>query len=813
MDGNVEPAPEAGMPVPAVLDGPVAGKASTGTVDGGTSERKDSRHESANASAQSSASSSSSRLSIRIPRKAVSGEDSGCASVASSTCAVSEEANASHPANGAASSRDTEADGNPNEGRGAEMGEEGPSGENSDKDNDRKRSKGSKIKTIHGRKRRGQQDSDESAYSESDGEDDDEDTESDEAYSEENDDEYDDQEDNEDWNSYPRKHTKKVSSNFRSYAPPMSIPFQYSTMSFGPTQPLPSNMANIPMFAKLAQSHQAVRSPAPVHPGTFGVGLAHGTGQIPAETKVDPGVENPGLASAQLQELAKSAVNSLANVMQDGKKLQVILPRNAEAAANVRPSAELKETLTSMLASPQWRAALLAKLQMNRAISADQAAKLGLRPAAPAGALPQVPIAPMGMPYMMRPMMMPMSSYQYRPKPPKKKTTPSSASSASQLVDDIPIASRRERRTPKKQVDYSLFFKKDADEDDEEEEGDGEENIHEHGEDDDDEQRHSEEQGEGRSRYGQGRKSRRAIKTSGSKDHFNPGSRLAKRQSSSKQELHNDEQYEDLEDEDLMIHSSGASDDTGVEKILSHRVFEGKSQFLVKFRNLSYLHVDWISEEDMLEENNGASRIKRFLSKPLSVRHYSDKHPFNPEYIQIDRIVHGWEHPDENDHSITTASYLVKWIGLPYSEAIWEKKSTILGLIDGLEKLAEYERRPTLEERKTKTAPVGYRPGKNDFENMTESPIYKGGNTLRPYQLEGVNWLIYCWVNRQSCIIADEMGLGKTVQSVAFLNLIYNTYNVRGPFLVVAPLSTIPHWEREFEAWTGNCKLGHPAKL
>ena len=50
--------------------------------------------------------------------------------------------------------------------------------------------------------------------------------------------------------------------------------------------------------------------------------------------------------------------------------------------------------------------------------------------------------------------------------------------------------------------------------------------------------------------------------------------------------------------------------------------------------------------------------------------------------------------------------------------------------------------------------------------------------------------------------MADEMGLGKTVQSVTFLNEIHNTYHIRGPFLVVAPLSTIPHWFREFEAWT-----------
>ena len=46
------------------------------------------------------------------------------------------------------------------------------------------------------------------------------------------------------------------------------------------------------------------------------------------------------------------------------------------------------------------------------------------------------------------------------------------------------------------------------------------------------------------------------------------------------------------------------------------------------------------------------------------------------------------------------------------------------------------------------------------------------------------------------------MGLGKTVQSVTFLESLRTMWGRRGPFLVVAPLSTIPHWRREFEGWT-----------
>lgn len=45
------------------------------------------------------------------------------------------------------------------------------------------------------------------------------------------------------------------------------------------------------------------------------------------------------------------------------------------------------------------------------------------------------------------------------------------------------------------------------------------------------------------------------------------------------------------------------------------------------------------------------------------------------------------------------------------------------------------------------------------------------------------------------------MGLGKTIQTITFLQGIYDV-NIHGPFLIVVPLSTLHNWEREFEMWT-----------
>ena len=51
-------------------------------------------------------------------------------------------------------------------------------------------------------------------------------------------------------------------------------------------------------------------------------------------------------------------------------------------------------------------------------------------------------------------------------------------------------------------------------------------------------------------------------------------------------------------------------------------------------------------------------------------------------------------------------------------------------------------------------------------------------------------------------MLADEMGLGKTAQIIATLSQLSRHHKVTGPYLVVAPLSTIGHWSREFAAWS-----------
>jgi SNF2 family DNA or RNA helicase len=52
--------------------------------------------------------------------------------------------------------------------------------------------------------------------------------------------------------------------------------------------------------------------------------------------------------------------------------------------------------------------------------------------------------------------------------------------------------------------------------------------------------------------------------------------------------------------------------------------------------------------------------------------------------------------------------------------------------------------------------------------------------------------------NHLNGILADEMGLGKTIQTISLLCYLIEYKKNFGPFLIVAPLSTIPNWMAEF---------------
>ncbi|KAF9871804.1 hypothetical protein CkaCkLH20_10738 [Colletotrichum karsti] len=78
---------------------------------------------------------------------------------------------------------------------------------------------------------------------------------------------------------------------------------------------------------------------------------------------------------------------------------------------------------------------------------------------------------------------------------------------------------------------------------------------------------------------------------------------------------------------------------------------------------------------------------------------------------------------------------------------------------------------------------------------------------LKEYQLKGLNWLANLYEQGINGILADEMGLGKTVQSISVMAYLAEKYDIWGPFLVVAPASTLHNWEQEIRKFVPEFKI------
>ncbi|XP_049847848.1 chromodomain-helicase-DNA-binding protein 8-like [Schistocerca gregaria] len=218
-------------------------------------------------------------------------------------------------------------------------------------------------------------------------------------------------------------------------------------------------------------------------------------------------------------------------------------------------------------------------------------------------------------------------------------------------------------------------------------------------------------------------------------------------------------------------------------------------EYYVKYKQRSYIHCEWLPQAVVENAKLGKQRLQRFLNKDPVL---DPDPPFEPEYTEVDRILACEE---QNGQTY----YYVKWQGLPYNESTWEPADLIKDTAR-LQEFKEHNTIPTIKPDSSLSAARSLPVLWNDIPNIE----FKDGNQLRPYQLEGMKWLCCCWYNRRNSILADEMGLGKTVQTISVLWYLYRWLNIYGPFLIIAPLSTILHWRREVETWTTmNCLVYH----
>ncbi|PIN15480.1 Chromodomain-helicase DNA-binding protein [Handroanthus impetiginosus] len=222
---------------------------------------------------------------------------------------------------------------------------------------------------------------------------------------------------------------------------------------------------------------------------------------------------------------------------------------------------------------------------------------------------------------------------------------------------------------------------------------------------------------------------------------------------------------------------------------------DAMKHYLVKWKGQSYLHCTWVPEAEFVKAYATNPRlntkVKNFNKQAASADTAEDEHePIQPEWTHVDRIIACREVEQSRE-------YLVKFKELSYDECYWEQESDIATFHDEIEKFNRIQSR-----RKEKMV---LKEKREDFKKYESSPEFLSGGSLHPYQLDGLNFLCFAWSTKTHVILADEMGLGKTIQSIAYLASL-NEETV-SPHLVIAPLSTLRNWEREFATWAPNMNV------
>ena len=179
-----------------------------------------------------------------------------------------------------------------------------------------------------------------------------------------------------------------------------------------------------------------------------------------------------------------------------------------------------------------------------------------------------------------------------------------------------------------------------------------------------------------------------------------------------------------------------------------------------------------------------------------------------------------------NRHQAGLFSELESLAASVHTTARWDAQvRSLLQLVEGLED-AEESAEENSEKGTAKAPDKGTQdspaPQKTSRRVIAQRPVPTGLQaTLRPYQVEGFQWLSFLYEQRLGGILADDMGLGKTVQALALLAHAIEEHRAaseraaeRGesvepfaPFLVVAPTSVITNWAAEAERFLPEAKV------
>ncbi|KAJ5606354.1 hypothetical protein N7510_009135 [Penicillium lagena] len=236
-------------------------------------------------------------------------------------------------------------------------------------------------------------------------------------------------------------------------------------------------------------------------------------------------------------------------------------------------------------------------------------------------------------------------------------------------------------------------------------------------------------------------------------------------------------------------------------------------EYLVKWRKMSYFRATWVRGDWLWGVTFHTTRQKFFNKFPRPISNAEKAIP--EEFLRVDIVFDvvyseaATMPDDKTDPSMVERAY-VKYKGLAYEDSVWESPPLPFEAQWDDFKLAfndwmyqdtirpPPEMEDCLSQLRTQ-----------DFETSllldSQPKLMTGVGDLMGYQLDGVNWLYYKFLQQKNCILADDMGLGKTIQAIGlFATLIEHSC---WPFLVVAPNSTCQNWRREIKAWAPKIRV------
>ena len=181
------------------------------------------------------------------------------------------------------------------------------------------------------------------------------------------------------------------------------------------------------------------------------------------------------------------------------------------------------------------------------------------------------------------------------------------------------------------------------------------------------------------------------------------------------------------------------------------------SEYLIKWNDASYLHVEW-KELPELRGIPGYKKVINFINLIQNAMDELDEDDLEDLLIEQEfnrQRLKEYQMPERILDVDEEERYLVKWGLLEYEEATWEDGAVVSELAqDKIDQFLVRQSSTTIPQNSKK-----YSKAKRNKLILDQQPEYVP-NTLRDYQLLGVNWMIYQWVNDQNGILADEMGLG-----------------------------------------------------